>query len=384
MLTFKKALVLSLACLTLFFMFKSHHKTSVTPNFKNAHDMPRPTAWVNPADRERNDKEAAKAAEKTDKSFNTPDAPAKKPKTQVAMDELRKRPLKEQLEYQFPYDVDTKTPAYIWQTWKYTPAQGEFGETFREPEASWSVHHPNFVHEVITDNVAVHLIRHLYASVPEVLDAYNALPVPVLKADFFRYLILLARGGIYSDIDTTALKPAADWIPNDVPANSYGMVIGIEADPDRADWHEWYSRRIQFCQWTIQSKPGHPVLVDVVANITQETLKRKAAGTLNKDQKGIIEFTGPAIWTDTIFAYFNNPDFFDMTTSKGNITWENFTGMKTPKKVGDVIVLPITSFSPGIKTMGAGEDDDPMAFVKHNFEGTWKPENERHIGAIFN
>ena len=48
--------------------------------------------------------------------------------------------------------------------------------------------------------------------------------------------------------------------------------------------------------------------------------------------------------------------------------------------------------------MGAGEDDDPMAFVKHTFEGefwhlpnrltheadervgTWKPESERHIG----
>jgi alpha 1,6-mannosyltransferase len=369
MLTFKKALVLSLACLTLFFMFKSHHASSTTPNFRNANDMPRPTAWVNPADRERNDKQTKNSADKTDKAFNTPDVSPKKPKSQVTLDELRKRPLKEQLEYQFPYDVDAKTPAYIWQTWKYTPAQGEFEETFREPEASWSIHHPSFVHEVITDNVAVHLIRHLYASVPEVLEAYNALPVPVLKADFFRYLILLARGGIYSDIDTTALKGAADWIPNEVPSNSYGMVIGIEADPDRPDWHQWYSRRIQFCQWTIQSKPGHPVLVDVVANITRETLNRKAAGILTKDQKGIIEFTGPAVWTDTIFSYFNNPDYFDMSTSKGNITWENFTGMKAPKKVGDVIVLPITSFSPGIKTMGAGDDDDPMAFVKHNFEG---------------
>jgi alpha 1,6-mannosyltransferase len=158
------------------------------------------------------------------------------------------------------------------------------------------------------------------------------------------------------------------------------MVIGIEADPDRPDWDKWYSRRIQFCQWTIQSKPGHPVLVEVVANITQETLKRKTEGKLSKDYKGIVEFTGPAVWTDTIFSYFNNPDYFDMSTSKGNITWENFTGMKAPKKVGDVIVLPITSFSPGVKTMGAGEDNDPMAYVKHNFEGTWKPESERHIG----
>jgi alpha 1,6-mannosyltransferase len=371
MLTFKKALVLSLACLTLFFLFKSHHQ-STAPTYRNANDLPRPTAWKSEGEKqEEAAKQQAQQTAKADKSFVTPDTPSKKPvKTQISMDALKQKPLREQLEYQFPYDVDSKTPAYIWQTWKFTPAQGEFADIFREAEASWSIHHPSFVHEVITDNVAVHLIRHLYASVPEVLEAYNSLPLPVLKADFFRYLILLARGGIYSDIDTSALKGAADWIPKDVPANSYGMVIGIEADPDRPDWAQWYSRRIQFCQWTIQSKPGHPVLVDVVANITRETLNRKKSGTLSKDHKGIIEFTGPAVWTDSIFNYFNNPEFFDMSTSNGNITWENFTGMKAPKKVGDVIVLPITSFSPGIKTMGAGEEDDAMAFVKHQFEGT--------------
>jgi alpha 1,6-mannosyltransferase len=371
MLTFKKALVLSLACLTLFFLFKSHHQ-STAPTYRNANDLPRPTAWKSEGEKqEEAAKQQAQQTAKADKSFVTPHTPSKKPvKTQISMDALKQKPLREQLEYQFPYDVDSKTPAYIWQTWKFTPAQGEFADIFREAEASWSIHHPSFVHEVITDNVAVHLIRHLYASVPEVLEAYNSLPLPVLKADFFRYLILLARGGIYSDIDTSALKGAADWIPKDVPANSYGMVIGIEADPDRPDWAQWYSRRIQFCQWTIQSKPGHPVLVDVVANITRETLNRKKSGTLSKDHEGIIEFTGPAVWTDSIFNYFNNPEFFDMSTSKGNITWENFTGMKAPKKVGDVIVLPITSFSPGIKTMGAGEEDDAMAFVKHQFEGT--------------
>lgn len=374
MLTFKKALVLALTSLTLFFLFKSHHSSNRSPTFKNAHDLPKPSPWVNPKEAAAKAEAAKNAAAKPDKAFDAPQtAPVKKPKTQVSLDadELRARPLHQQLEYQFPYDVDAKFPAYIWQTWKYTPAQGEFTESFREAEASWSVHHPNFVHEVITDNVAVHLVRHLYAAVPDVLDAYNALPLPVLKADFFRYLILLARGGIYSDIDTTALKSAADWIPADVPSASYGMVIGIEADPDRPDWAEWYSRRIQFCQWTMQAKPGHPILVDVVANITHETLKRKANGSLTKDHKGIIEFTGPARWTDAIFAFFNNPDYFDMEPGKGNITWKHFTAMKTPKKVGDVIVLPITSFSPGIRTMGAGEDDDPMAFVKHAFEGMY-------------
>jgi len=373
MLSFKKALVISLALLSLFFIFKSTHSSSTSPApIRNANDLPKPASLMKPKTPTKQQLEAQKTEKEKEasKSFNTPDTPSKKPKAQIPMEELKKRPLKQQLEYQFPYDVDAKFPAYIWQTWKYTPQQGEFAQEFREPEASWTIHHPSFVHEVITDNVAVHLIRHLYASVPAVLEAYNALPVPVLKADFFRYLILLARGGIYSDIDTLALKSAADWIPHDVPSNTYGMVVGIEADPERDDWAKWYSRRIQFCQWTIQSKPGHPVLVNIVANITEETLKRKAENKLSKSHEGIIEFTGPAIWTDTIFNFFNDPTYFDMSTSKGNITWEHFTGMKAPKKVGDIIILPITSFSPGIKTMNAGEDDDPMAFVKHNFEGT--------------
>lgn len=294
----------------------------------------------------------------------------KKPHPQISLEDLRSKPIRQQLAYQFPYDVESKFPAYVWQTWKTTPSSGDFEETFRPFEASWTEMHPTFVHEVITDAVAVHLVRHLYASVPEVVEAYNALPAPVLKADFFRYLILLARGGIYSDIDTAALKPATEWVPADVPRSSYGMVVGIEADPDRPDWHDWYSRRIQFCQWTIQSKPGHPVLRDIVATITEETLRLAKAGTLNKSIiKSVVEFTGPAIWTDVVFRFFNDPDYFDMATSKGNITWQHFTGITQAKKVGDVVVLPITSFSPGVGQMGAGDDDDPMAFVKHNFEG---------------
>jgi alpha 1,6-mannosyltransferase len=281
---------------------------------------------------------------------------------------MSKMTLAEKLEYQYPYDVEIKFPAYIWQTWKWTPAHGEFN--FRDQEATWTEQHPGFIHEVITDQEAVHLIRLLYASVPEVLEAYDALPLAVLKADFFRYLILLARGGIYSDIDTYALRSALEWIPAAVPRDKVGLVVGIEADPDRPDWEQWYSRRIQFCQWTIQAKPGHPILREVVARITDATLKRKKAGSLRDlNNKSVIEFTGPALWTDIIFEYFNDARFFDLSQSPGTIDWRNFTGMENSRRVGDVVVLPITSFSPGVQQMGAKDADDPMAFVQHDFEG---------------
>ncbi|KAK3647775.1 alpha-1,6-mannosyltransferase Och1 [Elasticomyces elasticus] len=390
MLTFRRALVVAAVILMCFLVLRNSHPYQ--SETRSVHNSPKPTGSYHdnkviqdtPPEPSTTGTEVVKPAS-TGAAWNGDNggrvALAKKPVTQLPLEDLKALPLRKQLSYAFPYDAEGKFPAYIWQTWKYTPSSGEFSEAFRPSEASWTELHPAFVHEVITDEVAGHLIKHFYATVPEVVEAYNALPIPVLKADFFRYLILLARGGIYSDIDTTALKSAVDWVPSEVPRTTYGLVIGIEADPDRPDWHDWYSRRIQFCQWTIQSKPGHPVLVDVVATITEETLRRKKAGELDKKHmKSVVEFTGPAVWTDAIFKFFNNPEYFDMSTSKGNITYQQFTGIKQAKKVGDVVVLPITSFSPGVGQMGAGEDDDPMAFVKHAFEGTWKPETERHIG----
>lgn len=377
MLTFRRALVVAAVILTLFLLLRNNHSSHSTVHA--AHNSPKPTGSYHdnkilqdtpPPESKSSPVKPVSSTLKWHGDSGDRIALAKKPIPQIPLEDLKAQPLRRQLAYAFPYDPEGKFPAYIWQTWKYTPASADFGEDFRAPEASWTELHPSFVHEVITDAVAVHLIRHFYSSIPEVVEAYDALPEAVMKADFFRYLILLARGGIYSDIDTTALKSAVEWVPTEVPRSSYGLVIGIEADPDRPDWHDWYSRRIQFCQWTIQSKPGHPVLVDIVASITEETLRRKAEGQLDKKHmKSVVEFTGPAIWTDIIFKFFNNPEFFDMSTSKGNITYHDFTGITQAKKVGDVVVLPITSFSPGVQQMGAGEEDDPMAFVKHSFEG---------------
>ncbi|RSL46121.1 hypothetical protein CEP53_010474 [Fusarium sp. AF-6] len=372
MINSRRAIVAAVFILTVFFLLsRSHQSTPSVPVAQNA-------AAAAAADT------GTKAAPASNPDPVSP--PPEKPK-EMEVKERRTRPridmsgmsTYEKLAYAYPYDVETKFPAYIWQTWKQSPEQTDF--QFKDQHASWTDEHPGFVHEVITDDVAVNLIRLLYATVPEVIDAYRSLPLPVLRADFFRYLILYARGGIYTDIDTYAIQSSVRWLPEKIPRETIGLVIGIEADPDRPDWAQWYSRRIQFCQWTIQSKPGHPVLRDIIARITKQTLSMKRQGKLEKLlDRDVVEFTGPAVWTDAIMEYFNDERFFDLSRSKGVIDYKNFTGMETSKRVGDVVVLPITSFSPGVGQMGAKEPDDPMAFVKHDFEGTWKPESERHMG----
>jgi len=296
--------------------------------------------------------------------------------------------LRAHLEYLFPYQGPTSTrfPAYIWQTWKSTPASGDFDEKFRITEASWTEKHPDYVHEVlqafsprsgdittsnlsflfflfllfffvvfiyaneylrflgsckvITDGVADILISHLYGTVPKVMEAWFAMPLPILRADFFRYLILLARGGVYADIDTEALKPAHQWLPETSPANTVGLIVGIEADPTRDDWALWYSRRIQFCQWTMRAKVGHPVLLETVARIVETTLARKEQGGLDGVNTGlgtlsIIEWTGPAVWTDSIFWWMNRQTKTGKGTKPGagseEWSWVQFTGITEPK-----------------------------------------------------
>lgn len=284
-----------------------------------------------------------------------------------------------QLAYQFPYNAASRFPAYIWQTWKQSQEDPDFDKRFRSSVRSWTQSNPGFAHEVMSDDMAHAIIQHLYMNVPKVIEAYQSLPENILRADFFRYLILLARGGTYSDVDTEALKPVPHWIPESMDPYTIGLIVGIEADPDREDWAEWYARRIQFCQWTIQSKPGHPVLRNIVAKITDETLRRKTTNTLplppTKERGSqIMNWTGPGIWTDSVFEYFNDGLKPGMDSP---ITWQNFTGLQDQRQVSDVMVLPITSFSPGVATMGSQSVSHPLAFVRHRFVGSWKPKNEQ-------
>lgn len=271
----------------------------------------------------------------------------------------------------FIYDVKAEFPPYIWQTWKVGPGSEGFADV-KSSAGTWDKRNPDATHRILSDQEAEEILKDLYNKFPEVIEAYGSLPKPVLKADFFRYLILLAKGGIYTDIDTDALKPASVWIPEGIFHHEIGLIVGIEADPDREDWHEWYSRRVQFCQWTIQSKAGHPVLRDIVATITTETLRLKTEGRLDDlpDVMSIVEFTGPGRWTDAVFTYLNKQQQCpDRRVNPDKVTWKQFTGITSPKVVEDVLVLPITSFSPGVGHMGSRATDDPMAFVRHEFSG---------------
>lgn len=292
--------------------------------------------------------------------------------------------LQSQLSAEFPYEPEKGFAKNVWQTWKVGLDDETFPTDYNKFQESWNDINPDYRHYLISDPQCHAMVIRLFEKIPDVVEAWNSMPKSILKADFFRYLILFARGGVYSDIDTVSLKPISLWLSAKPTVydkvNTAGLVVGIEADPDREDWSDWYARRIQFCQWTIQAKKGHPMLRDLIAKITEITLDRKRDGTLKsvtgKDSGGdIMNWTGPGIFTDLIFDYINAP-FEDAAVSKDkdqpSVSWELFSGMKMPILIDDVLVLPITSFSPGVGQMGAGEISDEWAYVHHLFSGSWK------------
>ncbi|CCK70123.1 initiation-specific alpha-1,6-mannosyltransferase KNAG_0D03770 [Huiozyma naganishii CBS 8797] len=381
--------------------------------------------------------------------------------------------VREQLALTFPYNAQAPIPKHVWQTWKEGPDSATFPGNFRLYQSDWANWDKNVQYSLIKDDQMVPFLEEVYGGVPLVVEAFKLLPTIILRADFFRYLVLYARGGIYSDMDTFPLKDMAEWPsynegklqtmlegaqplnykaskpahePSIARINDAGLVIGIEADPDRPDWKDWFARRIQFCQWTIQSKPGHPVLRELILNITATTLQsvdgsftsitdkshaedynvnyrhkrlfdtkydhHKLKNKQNVDGSDIMNWTGPGIFSDIIFNYMDNllhhnddvillnnnlghiekneditkstKQFYKTITeslqSANNVPWEFFSLITSPVLVDDILVLPITAFSPGVDTMEAKTETDEMAFVKHMFEGSWKATADQNAG----
>ncbi|KAK6460748.1 nucleotide-diphospho-sugar transferase [Scheffersomyces coipomensis] len=287
--------------------------------------------------------------------------------------------IREKLVYIYPYDPTVKFPAYIWQSWKHGLNDERFEEIYLEGQKQWAWKNPGFVHELFNDDTAHTMIKYLYREVPEIISTYEALPEVILKMDFFRYLILFARGGVYADIDTHPIQPVPNWIPENVSPEEIGMIISIETDSSSANWRTESVRRLQFGQFVIQAKPGHPILREIIATIIEHTKhkqrllnedeKLKLVGSSNQKILEISAWTGSASWTDVILKYFN--DYLQSAIYQ-KITWKDFHHLKIPKLVSDILVLPVNSFASEAEISKDGKNDDPLAFVKHYAAKIWK------------
>lgn len=264
--------------------------------------------------------------------------------------------------------------------------------------------------------------------VEDVAWAWGALKRGVLKADLLRYLLPLVKGGVYVDTDTTPTAPIAEWGQSEAEwfnvnrtdgpgwrekfgQHDAAIVLGIDVDVHAdLNWHRMWPRPLGVCQWALASAPAHPIMLEAVRRVVRNTAyvramreyedSKKALEDVEKsfraakarlEEEGrtalqldrplvqhesqpeenfaplsVINWTGPGVFTDAVMAYL---------LARYRVSWKDLRGLTRPTRIGEVLILPITAFSPGgHKDFGAGRAGSPQNALVHNFKGSWKAE----------
>ena len=182
-------------------------------------------------------------------------------------------------------------------------------------------------------------------------DAYKKLHNRGEKADFFRYCYLFENGGIYADCDTFCNQPLDNFIQHQ------DLIVGLEANIDAKHnigfdniGKQVGNKIVSVCNWFFAMEPKHPAISNVINDIIH-----------NKDDRGVLQNTGPGRLTKHIIEYFGTEHDFtnDITKGKSQLLSINRFGSNQ-------------SHSNAKKYPKPFEVEDKDIYITHMFEGTWR------------
>jgi mannosyltransferase OCH1-like enzyme len=189
----------------------------------------------------------------------------------------------------------------------FTYATKDLPSKYRENLKVWQKMCPDWELYFYSDEEISELFANHF---PQYSALLPKIPYGAMLADFFRYAVLYAEGGLYSDIDTVPLKPIpGEWL-------AFDGVIGYEYQPSKfPDSYRYPWNEKEFlCQWTLLSKPGCFLFKEAL----EEAFRRLER--LNFQAKSIFDglnTAGPLLLTDIALPYhqrkellFLDADFF--------------------------------------------------------------------------
>ncbi|KAG5994955.1 hypothetical protein E4U52_000549 [Claviceps spartinae] len=282
-------------------------------------------------------------------------------------------------------------PQKIWQTWKIDPLL--FGITETARAMTWIAQNPQMRYEVITDyNDMTYVEQHFGPAGlnrPDIVDFYRSVKLRIIKADLLRYIILYAEGGLYTDIDVEAIKPFHRFIPERHREEDYDLIVGVEVDMPEYRNHRILGPKSQsFCQWTIVSRPRHPVMIRLIERIMKwfksvAQKQRVPIGDVELNFDQVITGTGPSAFTAAVIEEMN---IATAGTKRGHdkITWDEFHNLDESKVVGRVMVLTVEAFCAGQGHSDSGNHGSRGALVKHHYHASnWPSKHRRYTHPAY-
>ncbi|KAH8693783.1 hypothetical protein BGW36DRAFT_399046 [Talaromyces proteolyticus] len=254
-------------------------------------------------------------------------------------------------------------PDKVWQSAK----TNQLEQNQREWVYTWTEKNPYHRQELLTDQSAETFVRAKFAKTrPDIVELYESIPIPILRADLLRYLMVLAEGGIWSDLDATCETKVSEWVPEEYRDQEIDMIVGLEFDM------QWFGEgsqvASQFCNWVFAGKPSSRHLQSVVDAVAR-TLRGIAADNHVPMQQltlemlsDVVDVTGPKIMT--IWVLNSLSEALNRTVDD-----RDFHAIKQPKLIGDLLIMPGNSFA---ALQNGNPTDQSPALVSHHYWGSWK------------
>lgn len=168
-------------------------------------------------------------------------------------------------------------PNILWQTWK----TNDIPSSLYGCVQSWKDNNPQLERRFMNDQEAADFIQQEFGE--EVYKIYQALPLGVMRADFWRLAVVYIYGGYYADLDVQINTNLVEWVDNTTEAV---FLYGLHGDIEN---------------WFFASYPKHPIIKRAIDNMISHW-----PNILNNKQELIVQNFGMAWIAASVKVYIKN------------------------------------------------------------------------------
>ena len=170
---------------------------------------------------------------------------------------------------------------------------------------------PNWRHVLLRDDEIEQFILEHYGK--DILNIYNMInpKYGAARADFFRYLLMYVKGGVYLDIKSTVS------LDLDVIIKDNTRYILSHWGKSNNYWRNILNNKYgEFQQWHIITPPGHYFLKEVIKQVITNILSYNINHGVGKN--GVLNLTGPIAYSIVILKLIKNNDNEDYIIFRDN------------------------------------------------------------------
>ena len=216
------------------------------------------------------------------------------------------------------YDLDQAVPLSLWQTAK----DPQLGPKQAAARQTWFDQNPGLFYTLHDDQECDAFVATHYGG--SVYDVYKGFPLNIMRADFWRYLVIYVHGGIYGDVDTECITSIKDWFPprRRTADDHYDHYMDDVANAEpyfNLSWDDCAAvvgmeHADHISNWTFAAVPGHPFFRQVIEMVVERA--QKGIQTWNDDL--VHRHTGPQLMTEAVVTFLQMKSKVDWPCTRDN------------------------------------------------------------------